>query len=81
MKIKSFTIPNKNREIFIDPAFEDIPGLININREKFKSYDFNISGIPFSQFQEQVRSETLKKAGEYSEKIWALCSNMNIAGT
>ena len=81
MKIKSFTIPKKNREIFIDPAYEDIPGLIDLNKERFQSYDFNISGIPFSEFREQVRSETLKKAGEYSEKIWALCSNLNIAGT
>ena len=81
MKIKSFTIPKKNREIFVEPAFEDIPGLIDINKERFKSYDFNINGIPFSQFREQVRSATLKEAGKYSEKICTLCSNMNIAGT
>jgi len=81
MKIKSFTTPKKNREIFIDPAFEDIPGLIDINKEIFKSYDFNINGMPFSQFREQARSETLKKAGEYSEKIRTLCSNLKIAGT
>ena len=81
MKIKSFTIPKKNREIFIVPAFEDIPGLIDLNKKRFQSYDFNINGTPFSQFREQVRSATLKEAGKYSEKIWALCSNMNIAGT
>ena len=81
MKIKSFTIPKKNEEIFIDPAYEDIPGLIDLNKERFQSYYFNINGIPFSQFREQVRSETLKKAGKYSDKIWALCSNLNIAGT
>ena len=81
MKIKSFTIPKKNREIFVEPAFEDIPGLIDINKERFKSYDFNINGIPFSQFREQLRSATKKEAGKYSEKICTLCSNMNIAGT
>jgi len=81
MKIKSFTIPKKNKEIFIEPAYEDIPGLINLNKERFQSYDFNINGIPFSQFREQVRSDTLKKAGEYSEKFLSLCSNLNIAGT
>jgi hypothetical protein len=81
MKIKSFTTPKKNREIFIEPAYEDIPGLIGLNKEKFQSYDFNINGIPFSQFREQVRFETLKKAGEYTEKLWSLSSKLNIAGT
>jgi hypothetical protein len=81
MKIKSFTIPKKNKEIFIDPASEDIPVLIDTNKERFRSYDFNINGIPFYQFREQVRSDTLKKAGEYSEKFLSLCSNLNIAGT
>ena len=81
MKIKSFTIPKKDKERFVEPAYEDIPGLINLNKERFQSYDFNINGIPFSQFREQVRSDTLKKAGEYSEKFLSLCSNLNIAGT
>ncbi len=81
MKIKPFTTPKKNREIFIGPAYDDIPGLIDLNKERFQSYDFNINGIPFSQFREQARSETLKAAGEYSEKIWDLCSNLKIAGT
>ncbi|KHE93771.1 MAG: hypothetical protein K8F52_00045 [Candidatus Scalindua rubra] len=81
MKIKSFTTPKKDREIFIEPAYEDIPGLIGLNKEKFQSYDFNINSIPFSQFREQVRFETLKKAREYTEKIWSVCSKLNIAGT
>ncbi|MHC4322028.1 MAG: hypothetical protein ACYST3_07110 [Planctomycetota bacterium] len=81
MKIKSFTTPKKNKEIFIDPAYEDIPGLIDLNKDKFQSYDFNINGIPFSQFREQVRSETLKKAGKYTDKIWSLCSKLNISAT
>jgi arsenate reductase-like glutaredoxin family protein len=81
MKIKSFTTPKKNKEIFIDPAHNDIPGLIDLNKERFQSYDFNINGMPFSQFREQVRSETVKKAGEYTDKIWSLCSKLNIACT
>ena len=81
MKIESFTIPKNNREIFIRPAYDDIPGLIDLNRERFKSYDFDINGIPFSAFREQVRSETLKKAGEYTEGIKSLCSRLNIPGT
>ena len=80
MKIKSFTTPKKNKEIFIDPAHNDIPGLIDVNKERFQSYDFNINCIPFSQFREHVRSETLKEARKYTEKIWSLCSNLNIAG-
>ena len=79
MKIKSFTTPKKNREVFIGPAHEDIPGLIDLNKERFKSYGFSINGTPFSQFRKQVRSEILKKAGEYTEKIWSLCSKLNIA--
>jgi hypothetical protein len=81
MKIESFTIPKNNKEIFIKPAYEDIPGLIDLNKERFKSYDFDINGIPFSGFRERVRSETLKKAGDYTEKIKSLCSKLNIAGT
>ncbi|MHC4138620.1 MAG: hypothetical protein ACYSR1_01970 [Planctomycetota bacterium] len=81
MKIKSFATPKKNKEIFIDPAHNDIPGLIDVNKERFQSYDFNVNGIPFSPFREQVRSETLRKAGEYTDKIWSLCSKLNIAGT
>ncbi len=81
MKIESFTIPKNNREIFIKPAYDDIPGLIELNKERFKSYSFDINGIPFSRFREQVRSETLKKAGEYTEKIKSLCSKLNVAGT
>ncbi len=81
MKIESFTIPKNNREIFIKPAYDDIPGLIDLNKERFKSYSFDINGIPFSEFRERVRSETLKKAGEYTEKIKSLYSKFNIAGT
>ena len=81
MKIETFTIPKQNKEIFIKPAYEDIPGLISLNKERFKSYDFDINSIPFSGFREQVRPETLKKAGEYTEKIWSLCSNLNISST
>ncbi|MBC8552716.1 MAG: hypothetical protein H8D23_24070 [Candidatus Brocadiales bacterium] len=81
MKIKSFITPKKNKEIFIEPAHEDIPGLIDLNKERFQSYDFNINGIPFSQFRKHVRSETLKKAGEYTDKIWTLSSKLNISGT
>ena len=81
MKIKSFTTPKKNKEIFIEPAYEDIPGLIDLNKERFQSYDFNINSIPYTTYREQVRSETLKKAGEYTDKIWSLCSKLNISGT
>jgi len=81
MKIESFTIPKNNREIFIKPAYEDIPGLIDLNKERFRSYGFDINGIPFSEFRERVRSETLKKAGEYTEGIKSFCSRLNIAGT
>ena len=81
MKIKSFTTPKKNNEIFIEPACENIPEVIDLNRERYQSYDFNINGIPFSQFREQVRSETLKKAAEYTEKSWSLCLKLNISDT
>ncbi|MBT3881309.1 MAG: hypothetical protein HON76_03865 [Candidatus Scalindua sp.] len=81
MKIKSFTTPKQNKEIFIDPAHEDIPRLIDINKERFQSYNFDINNIPFSQFREQVRSDTLKKAGKYTEKICSLCTKLNITGT
>ncbi len=81
MKIKSFTTPKNNKEIFIKPVYEDIPGLVDLNKERFQSYGFEINGIPFSRFRKQARSETLKTAGEYTEKIQSLCSKLNITGT
>ncbi|GAX61127.1 dehydrogenases with different specificities [Candidatus Scalindua japonica] len=81
MKIKPFTTPEQNKEVFINPEYEDIPRLIDSNKERFQSYDFNINGTPFFQFREQVRAETLKKAREYTEKIWSLCSKLKIADT
>ncbi|MCP4267701.1 MAG: hypothetical protein GY777_19400 [Candidatus Brocadiaceae bacterium] len=80
MKIESFTTPKGNREILIKPAHEDIPGLIDLNKERFKTYDFEINGIPFSRFREQTRPETLKKAVEYTENLQSLCSRINITG-
>ena len=81
MILKSFTIPKNNKEIFINPAYEDIPGIIDLNKKRFQSYAFEINGIPFSRFRKQVRSETIKKADEYTEKILSLCSKLNITGT
>ncbi|MHC4266953.1 MAG: hypothetical protein ACYSTS_00680 [Planctomycetota bacterium] len=81
MKIESFTIPKNNNEIFIKPAYDDIPGFINLNKERFQSYEFEINRIPFSRFRKQIRSETLQQAGEYTEKILSLCSKLNITGT
>jgi hypothetical protein len=81
MILKSFTIPRQNEEIFIKPAYDDIPGLIDLNKERFRSYDFDINGILFSGFRERVRAETLKKAGEYTERIKSLCSKLNLPGT
>ncbi len=81
MILKSFTIPRQNKEIFIKPAYDDIPGLIGLNKKRFQSYGFDINGMPFSEFRERVRYETLKKAWEYTEGIKSLCSKLNIAGT
>ncbi len=80
MILKSFTIPRQNKEIFIKPAYDDIPGLIDLNKGRFKSYGFDINGIPFSEFRERARSETLKKAGKYTEGIKSLCSKLDITG-
>ncbi len=80
MKIESFTTPKENNEIFIKPAYDDTPRLIDLNKRRFQSYAFEINGIPFSRFRKQVRSETLKRAGEYTEKILSLCSKLNITG-
>ncbi len=81
MKIESFTTPKENNEIFIKPAYDDTPRLIDLNKRRFQSYAFEINGIPFSRFRKQVRSEILKRAGEYTEKIQSLCSKLNISGT
>jgi hypothetical protein len=78
MKIETFVVPKKDKEILIKPAYDDIPGLIDSNIEKFKSYKFNISGIPFPEFRKHSRTEILEKSEEYSEWIWSICSKLKI---
>ncbi|MEE8597179.1 MAG: hypothetical protein V3T09_05160 [bacterium] len=78
MKIETFVVPTKDKEILIKPAYEDIPGLIDSNIERFKSYKFNIRGIPFPEFRKHARTEILEKAGKYSEWIWSICSRLEI---
>lgn len=74
-----FSIPKNNKEIFLNPSYVEIPGLIGLNREKYLSYNFDINGVPFSKFREQARSETLKKAGEYTDRMLSICSKLNIS--
>lgn len=78
MILKTFTVPKNDKEILIKPAFKDIPGLIDSNIERFKSYKFNISGIPFPEFRKHTRTEILEKSREYSEWIWSICSKLKI---
>ncbi|MDR4505927.1 MAG: hypothetical protein MRK01_14230 [Candidatus Scalindua sp.] len=80
MNFETFTIPKNNKEIFMKPAYEEIAGLIYLNKRGFQSYCFNINGRPYSQFREWVRRETFKKAREYTERMWSLCTNLKIAG-
>ncbi|MDR4498156.1 MAG: hypothetical protein MRK02_09590 [Candidatus Scalindua sp.] len=80
MKFETFTIPNNDKEIFIKPAYKEIAGLTALNKERFHSYHFDINGKPFSQFRERVRAETLKKAREYTKRIWSLCTKLEITG-
>jgi hypothetical protein len=78
MILKTYTIPKNDKEIFIAPAYDDISGLIDSNIEKFKSYKFDINGIPLPEFRKHARTEILEKAGEYSEWIWSICSRLKI---
>ncbi len=78
MKIETFVVPKKDKEIIIKPAYEDIPGLIDSNIERFRSYKFDINGIPFPKFRKHTRAEILEKSREYSEWIWSICSKLKI---
>ena len=78
MKIETFVVPKKDKEIIIKPAYEDIPGLIDSNIGRFKSYRFDINGIPFPEFRKHTQTEILEKSGEYSEWIWSICSRLKI---
>lgn len=75
---ETFPVPKKNKEIFINPPYKKIPNLIDLNKERFLSYDFEINGVPFSEFRKHARSETIKRAGEYSDKMLSICSKLNI---
>lgn len=79
MKFETFTIPKNNKEIFTKPAYGELAGLIDLNKERFQSYRFDINGRPYSQFREWVRTETFKKASEYSDTMWALCRKLEVA--
>jgi hypothetical protein len=78
LRIETFVVPKKDKEILIRPAYEDIPRLIDSNIERFKSYKFNISGFPFPEFRKHTRTEILEKSREYSERIWSICSRLKI---
>ena len=75
---ETFSIPTSNKEVLLNPSYEELPGLINLNKQKLQSYDFAIYGIPYSEFRKQVRSEILRKAGEYTERMLSICSELNI---
>ncbi|MCP5002364.1 MAG: hypothetical protein GY941_00195 [Planctomycetes bacterium] len=79
MRLEKFTIPENDREIFIKPAYKEIPGLISRNKEIFQTYHFNINGKPYPQFRECVRAEVLRITREYTERMWSQYMKSGIA--
>jgi len=72
MKNITYEIPKNNKEVFLYPALDRIPGLILENRRKIHSYTFEINGIPFQEFRDKIRMAVVRKAVCYTNGIKSL---------
>jgi hypothetical protein len=72
MKNITYEIPKNNKEVFLEPAIEHIPGLVLGNRRKIHGYKFEINGIPFQVLRDKTRMEVLRQAVCYTNRIKSL---------
>ena len=68
-------VPENNKEIFVEPAIDFIPDLLNTNRNRIQKYKFEINGIPFKVLREKTREELLHNAVRYTDAIKSLIRN------
>ena len=69
MKNISYEIPKRNKEIFLYPALDRIPSLVQENKLKMNGYRLEINSIPFQALRDKTREELLRKAVQYTNGI------------
>ena len=72
MKNITYKVPKRNKEVFLYPALDCIPGLMLENRRKIHGYKFEINGIPFQTLRDRTRMEVLQQAVYYTNVIKSL---------
>lgn len=72
MKNIRYKVPENDREVFVDPAIERIPDLVQENKQKIRKYTFEVNGIPFQVVRDKTRKELVRMAANYTEGIKTL---------
>ncbi|MBI2470191.1 MAG: hypothetical protein HYV59_02985 [Planctomycetes bacterium] len=72
MKNIGYKVPKENKEIFLCPALDRIPGLVQENKLKMNGFKLKINGIPFQALRNKTREELLRKAVLYTNGIKSL---------
>ncbi|MBU6391361.1 MAG: hypothetical protein KGQ83_03905 [Planctomycetes bacterium] len=75
MKNITLQVPEDNKDLFLEPAIDRIPDLLNINRNRIQNYKFEINGIPFKVLREKTREELLHNAVLYTNAVKSLIRN------
>jgi len=75
MKNITLQIPEDNKDLFLEPAIDCIPDLLNININRIQNYKFEINGIPFKVLREKTREELLHNAVRYTNAVKSLIRN------
>jgi len=72
MKNITYAVPKNNKEVFLCPAFNRIPELVQENRRKIHDCALKINGIPFQMLRDKTRWEVLQQAVYYTNGIESL---------
>ncbi|MGR3178434.1 MAG: hypothetical protein ACUZ8E_10300 [Candidatus Anammoxibacter sp.] len=64
-----YTIPTNDRGILIEPPLSQSQKLIETNRKRMEQYNFTICGRDYNNLRNQIRTEVINKAKEYTENL------------
>ena len=62
-KIRKYRVPQQDREILLDPHFNEMPGHIERNHIRLAGYDFEVAGKNISELRHSLR-EHLNKSSD-----------------
>ena len=68
-----YMIPVDDRGVLIEPPLSQCQKLIETNRKRIEQYNFTICGWNYNNLRNQIRSEVINKAKEYTENLLECC--------